>query len=544
MNIVISVNPYIDSDSSILPVGLSLWLPKWRQNGFKTATGAPVKNAGLIRYLSALLDARALYGQQVRFQYVKGHSGEEGNEGADAQANKGTLLSAVPERDWDALELELREQMEIEQANRSDGQPVVPMEVEADDSPTGNAMKARKVSGDGSPLAPAGYEAKASSTDPLDLLSTPNMNTPPPAAPELSEPPSPLKAKELPAQQFDALSTPKAKTPKAAGESMSLAACSLPKPGFAKPSTSSSPRKAAASTSRTQAMIAALWSPSSTVESTVKSNPADPALISGPATVTPSTPSPGKLATAKSKTEAIIAALRTPTKRSPRRAAPSSKVASVLRPFVPSKSTSTDQQTNTSPSKAMSSPTKMQSRLPVLLGGSPSKTVYSKEPTASSSSLMDQLTEADESQPSQGTQSTIAESFVTALTTIIPTTPIDAPSVEPAHAASHIDPSLSEQPAMDVSSNDPTKIVVNKEDIDLSVCAFNYFWMVSSNLFMLARCMPIVFWMKKMFGRTLILSNFIGHCSIFCIEFHRIVHGIKGTCMYVGDTRTVVIISR
>ncbi|KAI0746188.1 ribonuclease H-like domain-containing protein [Earliella scabrosa] len=41
------------------------WMPKWLRNGFKSSTGQPVKNAPLIRYLSALLDLRAREGQKV-----------------------------------------------------------------------------------------------------------------------------------------------------------------------------------------------------------------------------------------------------------------------------------------------------------------------------------------------------------------------------------------------------------------------------------------------------------------------------------------------
>jgi hypothetical protein len=105
-------------------VGFQLWLPKWQQNGFRTATGVHIKNVGIIRYLSAHLDARSSYGQQIYLHYVKGHNGEEGNKGADAQANKGTMFPAVPERDWEKLELELREQIEAGQL-RSANQPNV-----------------------------------------------------------------------------------------------------------------------------------------------------------------------------------------------------------------------------------------------------------------------------------------------------------------------------------------------------------------------------------------------------------------------------------
>ncbi|TFK41995.1 ribonuclease H-like domain-containing protein [Crucibulum laeve] len=86
------------------------WLRKWTSNGFLNTQGEPVKNAAVIRYLSALLDARALNGQIIRIQYVKGHAGIVGNEGADDEANKGARLPPVPERDWETLEKNLREQ--------------------------------------------------------------------------------------------------------------------------------------------------------------------------------------------------------------------------------------------------------------------------------------------------------------------------------------------------------------------------------------------------------------------------------------------------
>ncbi|KAI1787469.1 ribonuclease H-like domain-containing protein, partial [Ganoderma leucocontextum] len=79
------------------------WMPKWVRSGFIASNGKPVKNAPLIRYLSALLDQRAREGQKIHLQYVKGHAGEEGNEGADYQANLGATMGELPERDWDAL---------------------------------------------------------------------------------------------------------------------------------------------------------------------------------------------------------------------------------------------------------------------------------------------------------------------------------------------------------------------------------------------------------------------------------------------------------
>ena len=73
------------------------------ENDFKTSDGQPVKNAGVISYLSSLLAERGRRGQEILLQYIKGHSGDPGNDGADAQASIGATLPPRPELDWDAM---------------------------------------------------------------------------------------------------------------------------------------------------------------------------------------------------------------------------------------------------------------------------------------------------------------------------------------------------------------------------------------------------------------------------------------------------------
>ena len=109
--------------------GLKTWIFKWMKNGFLSARGEAVKNAGIIRCTSIQLNIRACYPQKIRLQYVKGHSGDVGNDGADAMANRGTLLPEVEERDWEALEMKLSEQLQKSHVETNGVEPA-PMEVQ------------------------------------------------------------------------------------------------------------------------------------------------------------------------------------------------------------------------------------------------------------------------------------------------------------------------------------------------------------------------------------------------------------------------------
>lgn len=84
-------------------LGFDKWLGGWQKNGWLTAEKKAVKNAELIRYIAALLEARVRIGQKVFLEYVRGHVGIQGNEGADRLANMGCTMSEVEERDWESL---------------------------------------------------------------------------------------------------------------------------------------------------------------------------------------------------------------------------------------------------------------------------------------------------------------------------------------------------------------------------------------------------------------------------------------------------------
>ena len=74
----------LHTDSTYLRNGVTNWLPRWKRNGWMTAAKQPVKNADLWRRLEAAMERH-----DVDWRWVKGHAGNEGNERADALANRG-----------------------------------------------------------------------------------------------------------------------------------------------------------------------------------------------------------------------------------------------------------------------------------------------------------------------------------------------------------------------------------------------------------------------------------------------------------------------
>ncbi|USQ80607.1 ribonuclease HI [Ornithinimicrobium faecis] len=71
-------------DSSYVMNGMKTWIAGWKRNGWKTSAKKPVKNVELWQSLDTEVGRHT-----VHWVWVKGHSGDPGNERADELANKG-----------------------------------------------------------------------------------------------------------------------------------------------------------------------------------------------------------------------------------------------------------------------------------------------------------------------------------------------------------------------------------------------------------------------------------------------------------------------
>lgn len=78
----------VHTDSTYVQQGITKWIHGWKKNGWRTSNKEPVKNADLWKLLE-----EAATRHHVEWHWVKGHAGHEGNERADALANKGVEAS-------------------------------------------------------------------------------------------------------------------------------------------------------------------------------------------------------------------------------------------------------------------------------------------------------------------------------------------------------------------------------------------------------------------------------------------------------------------
>ncbi|NDJ18020.1 ribonuclease HI [Myxacorys almedinensis] len=78
------------TDSEYVKNGITKWIGGWKKKGWKTSTGKPVLNQELWEILDQFNSS------QVEWRYVRGHSGDVGNERCDAIA-RAFSLGKIPE---------------------------------------------------------------------------------------------------------------------------------------------------------------------------------------------------------------------------------------------------------------------------------------------------------------------------------------------------------------------------------------------------------------------------------------------------------------
>lgn len=72
------------TDSKYVLDGINSWIDGWKKRSWKTADRKPVKNQDLWQALD-----NAVARHNIKWNWVRGHTGVPGNEEADALANRG-----------------------------------------------------------------------------------------------------------------------------------------------------------------------------------------------------------------------------------------------------------------------------------------------------------------------------------------------------------------------------------------------------------------------------------------------------------------------
>jgi len=104
----------IHTDSAYSIGCATLWLAGWKRNGWRNSKKEPVANQDLVRALDAAIEARR---GPTEFRKVKGHSGDPGNEAADALATRAIqtpTAAAAAADDWPTRRLGRMHNKQIE----------------------------------------------------------------------------------------------------------------------------------------------------------------------------------------------------------------------------------------------------------------------------------------------------------------------------------------------------------------------------------------------------------------------------------------------
>jgi ribonuclease HI len=83
----------LHTDSTYVANGITAWIHDWKRRDWRTADRKPVKNIELWKRLDELASRH-----DIEWVWVRGHSGHDGNERADALANRGVEALSRGER--------------------------------------------------------------------------------------------------------------------------------------------------------------------------------------------------------------------------------------------------------------------------------------------------------------------------------------------------------------------------------------------------------------------------------------------------------------
>lgn len=86
-----SCDVLLHTDSKYVLQGITQWMENWKKKNWQTAGKKPVKNVDLWKRLDEAATVHS-----IEWVWVKGHSGNEGNEMADQLANQG--IDQLPEK--------------------------------------------------------------------------------------------------------------------------------------------------------------------------------------------------------------------------------------------------------------------------------------------------------------------------------------------------------------------------------------------------------------------------------------------------------------
>jgi len=126
------------TDSEYVKKGITSWIASWKRNGWKTSQGKPVLNQDLWEILDRLNS------KQVKWQYVRGHSGDPGNERCDA------IARAYASGQQPSLRQAAGQPLESEERDNTGNKRIESSHVTLENAMTDSYMREEPVTGDDS----------------------------------------------------------------------------------------------------------------------------------------------------------------------------------------------------------------------------------------------------------------------------------------------------------------------------------------------------------------------------------------------------------